>query len=284
MHHSWAFQRLRARPTGGFTLIELLVVISIIAILAGLLLPSITTLREKANRTSCGSNQKQIYAMMLAYVDDQGSWPLAAVKPNETDMTGDPTIIPKTTVAVFDHLMSYFPADMSNKLFRCPSAGISPSGKPEDYLTEGNWGTVASHTGDRWGVAGGSELRIPFAFDWSCSTAPGAAQMIMGDRDISNHGEEAILAVFGDAHFEVVKVNYVDAGSDPRGSSPSELYKFTPGYTGTAATPIVWNPLIPYEDESDSSDVDNVFDSIGDSASDTRLGFGAGSRTRSFLK
>ena len=59
-----------------FTLIELLVVIAIIAVLMGVLMPSLAKARVMASRTLCASNAKQIYLATIVYTqDNSGLYP-----------------------------------------------------------------------------------------------------------------------------------------------------------------------------------------------------------------
>lgn len=72
----------RGDPRGAgraFTLIELLVVIAVIAILAGLLLPTLTRAKDKGKTIACAGNQRQLILATLMYEEDHKVFPLGWV-------------------------------------------------------------------------------------------------------------------------------------------------------------------------------------------------------------
>ena len=97
----------------GFTLVELLVVIAIIALLAGLLLPNLGAVRERARRVNCLSNQNGLWKAISTW----GLNPADPFRPN----------FPKTNISI----ALRYEGGITPEIFLCPTAA-------------GEYGTIAA--------------------------------------------------------------------------------------------------------------------------------------------
>lgn len=106
---------MKQQTPKGFTLIELLVVIAVIGILIGFLAPGAMKVREKARRTKCQNNLRQISLAISSYMEDHSEQ------------------YPASLDALYDQYLD----DL--EVFKCPSSGkptpANPSAGDYEYRT-----------------------------------------------------------------------------------------------------------------------------------------------------
>ncbi|HWD19942.1 MAG TPA: prepilin-type N-terminal cleavage/methylation domain-containing protein [Verrucomicrobiae bacterium] len=112
-----------------FTLVELTVVIAITAILAALLLPSLSSAREKSSRAVCKSNLRQTLMALRMYADSS-----AENLPSSADNMGYYHAI-RLSDAVFTNFVGDYLSGVSNVLY-CPNVDYSgvPTHDAKGYI------------------------------------------------------------------------------------------------------------------------------------------------------
>ena len=165
----------------GFTLIELLVVIAIIGILAAFLTPAVQRAREKARRTSCASNLRQIGLGVHLYAMD---WDEKF--PDDTGAAG-----------LGDLYSGYID---SREIFACPSTDDSAS----DF-TDANVSYAYNDDEDEGAI---SSLEL--------ASDDGVSDKSIGDAD--NHGDNGVNVLYVGGHVKWINATNNGTLTDGEGA------------------------------------------------------------------
>ena len=205
----------RGGGSGGFTLVDLLVSIGVISVLVGILLPSLSMVRETTRKVVCSSNIRQIGLGLAMYAEDyRGALPATSfILPKGSDQDAVPPPQLQNVLMArlgqvagdWDGLGHLFELDYLDQfgVFYCPSHhGDDPVSKYKEIWAR-DWGQLVLNY----------QYRAPGFINLA---KPGAALVTDGLRTAKDYshkvGSNVLRADFSTTWF-----------SDPSGSLVSQL-------------------------------------------------------------
>jgi prepilin-type N-terminal cleavage/methylation domain-containing protein/prepilin-type processing-associated H-X9-DG protein len=226
----------RIHSPHGFTVIELLVVCAVVAVLAAILLPVLSHVRERGRQAACLSNQRQLAVLIHLYAQDHEDY------------------LPSTTAA-----LGIFSANP--KLQVCPSLpkatsaygyNSAVSGRVLGSLTDPRIILTADVHPTFPGQAAAGAPTSTYGFRTSASAAADSSvrsgRLITSEKDLARRHNRRLIASFLDGHVRLL------TPSDPLVLTPAVEEEATP--VSPEATPVSpdTTPVSPDEDEDEDED------------------------------
>ncbi len=214
-----------SRPVGplpllfGFTLIELLVVIAIIAILAALLLPALSSAKERARRASCLSNIHQFIMATHIYAGDfQDFLPRGGTDNRNTNDTHTPILSTATKSNILQYASPLKVLDCPN-LAKSFEQELNWRVQPEYGVAIG-YHYLGGHSNTPWPAAGS----VTNTWISPQKTAEDPALVLVADLNVYAYSFQRILAPHT-AHGAVIR-------DEPYFESNPSAYQQTPASIG----------------------------------------------------
>ena len=232
------------RKSNRFTLIELLVVIAIIAILAGILMPALSSARDRGRSASCQNNLKTLGMLSLFYMRDYGElFPPARFIEEGTVTSAE--VASNERGQYWYHRLYDYQKYGKNKatVFTCEvrrdnnKSHPNPGGKKLSTLNKALETTptyafnriVPEHTAAGIGVKNSSgDLSY---FTLSTKIKRPSAAMLIGDGGFSNSGSQTAAA------FDDYSVNQVKR----EGATDNGLYSMSWYHNGESANMVMFD-------------------------------------------
>ena len=199
-----------------FSLIELLVVIAVIAILAGLLLPALSSSKTRAQTIKCQNNLSQISKLIAGYtVSNGGIYPYACDAPAWGDPTGWMNLITEE--------------QSSKNCYKCPTERTETEFSyslncREIYMKTGSFGSWRDADFAK-SLTGPSKIIIVEESNYS--------NFVQHDSDKDNYSQNSISFTADSSHYipnhvNIIPMLYVDGHSDaPKKFDTNSMTYFT---------------------------------------------------------